>query len=106
LAFSISQDSRDTLLFNNILKYLNCGNIYTPKTRLNQTEFVVYKLYDNLEKIIPFFNKYPLQGIKLNDFKDFCRVALLMKDKSHLTLEGLKEIRMIKAIMNSNRISS
>lgn len=37
------------------------------------------------------------------DFLDFCRVALLMKDKVHLTEEGLHQIQKIKSGMNSNR---
>jgi hypothetical protein len=47
--------------------------------------------------IIPFFEKYPLQGFKLLDYVNFCKVAKLMKEKSHLTAEGLEEIIKIKA---------
>jgi len=37
------------------------------------------------------------------DFADFCKVAELMKNKAHLTQEGLEEIRQIKAGMNTRR---
>ena len=59
LAFSLSQDSRDALLFNNIHKLLNCGNLDTPTTRLNQIEFVIYKFEGIINKVIPIIDKYP-----------------------------------------------
>jgi len=53
--------------------------------------------------IIPFFVKYPLVGAKRQDYLDFCKVAELMKNKAHLTPEGLAQIREIKAGMNTGR---
>ena len=41
-------------------------------------------------KIIPFFKKYPIEGVKLKDFHDFCKVADMVKDKKHLTKEGIR----------------
>lgn len=61
------------------------------------------KSRDLTEKIIPFFEKYPIKGVKGKDFNYWCRVAELTKEKKHLTEEGLKEIRKIKAEMNYER---
>ena len=58
---------------------------------------------DNYEKIIPFFNKYPIIGVKSKDFEDWCLVANLMLDGKHLTSEGIEEIRKIKTGMNTKR---
>lgn len=55
------------------------------------------------KKIIPFFEKYPILGEKSRDFKDFCKVAEQMKQKKHLTKEGLDQIREIKEGMNTGR---
>jgi len=41
---------------------------------------------------------------KLLDFQDFCIVANLMNNKTHLTSDGLNQIRLIKQGMNSYRI--
>jgi len=41
-------------------------------------DYEVKKLSDLTEKIIPFFKKYPLKGVKKLDFENFCKVALLM----------------------------
>ena len=63
----------------------------------------VRKFDDTISKIIPFFQRYPILGSKSEDFNDFCKVAELMKSKSHLTKEGLEQIRQIKADMNTGR---
>ncbi len=57
----------------------------------------------DINKIISIFDKYPLQGTKLLDYLDFCKIAKLMNAKAHLTEEGLAEIRKIKAKMNTGR---
>jgi hypothetical protein len=45
-----------------------------------------------------------LQGSKALDFEDFCRIALLLNKKAHLTSEGLEEIKKIKVTMNRSRV--
>ena len=54
-------------------------------------------------KILPFFNNYPIQGNKSRDYQDWCRAAEIVKSKDHLTKEGLDNIIKIKAGMNRNR---
>jgi hypothetical protein len=69
-------------------------------------EFIVSKFSDIESKIIPFFNKYPLHGDKSKDFDSFKRVAIIIKNKGHLTTEGLEELLKIKGGMNSVRYAS
>ena len=66
-------------------------------------EFVVEKFADINRKIIPLFEAYKLNDMKRYDFEDFKKVAILMKDKDHLTLSGLNEIKKIKLSMNTLR---
>lgn len=58
---------------------------------------MVTKLSDIQDKILYFFEKYPLQGFKLQDFYRFCKVATLMEKKAHLTAEGIDAILKIKS---------
>ena len=46
---------------------------------------MISKFKDIVTTIIPFFLQYPIHGVKALDFKDFCHVAEMMKDKKHLT---------------------
>ena len=65
---------------------------------IEYTNFPITILYS-----YSFFDKYPLLGVKSKDFSDFCIMANLIKDKAHLTQEGLNKIRQIKAGMNKGR---
>jgi len=56
-----------------------------------------------VNKIIPFFNEYPILGVKSLDFADFKKVAELMETKQHLTSEGLSNIIEIVKGMNLDR---
>jgi hypothetical protein len=45
-----------------------------------------------------------MQGIKTSDFLYFKEIADLMKNKAHLSKEGLNEIRLIKSKMNTRHV--
>lgn len=83
-------------------KFLGCGCVYAKKDS-KFAEFTVDKFSDIDGKIIPFFSKYPLEGIKRLDYEDFVKVALLIKEKTHLTEEGLEQARQIKSGINRGR---
>ena len=83
-----------------LIKYFDCGNVYKNRKTF---EYRVTKFSDIENKIIPFYKKYPILGVKLKDFEDFCKAAELMKNKAHLTKDGLEKIRKIKAVMNTGR---
>jgi len=40
-------------------------------------------------KFLPFFDKYQIVGVKLQDYLDLKKVAELIKTKDHLTTLGL-----------------
>ena len=80
--------------------YFDCGKIYKNRDAF---DFRVTKFDDITEKIIPFFSKHPIRGVKAKDFADWCKVAELMKENKHLTTAGLKQIKKIKAGMNTGR---
>lgn len=80
------------------IEYFGCGSV---RVRGNIVDFRVRKLSDIIEKIIPFFEKYPVVGVKLQDFYAFCAIASIMK--KGITNEELKKIRIIKSSMNRLR---
>ena len=61
----------------------------------NHIDFIVTK-FEDIIKIISFFEKYPIIGVKALDFADWCEAVELMKKGAHLTSEGLEEIKKIK----------
>ncbi len=104
LVFKITQHIRDTDLLKEFVNYFNCGRY--SLSSLEAGDFIVTKFEDIYTKIIPFFNKYPLQGSSkgFEDFSDFNSVAELMKNKAHITSEGFESIKQIKSGTNKKRI--
>ena len=100
LRFQITQLSRDRFLMERLVSYLDCGFI---SERGDILDFQVTKFRDIADKIIPFFEKYPIIGVKLDNYRDFCKVAKLVNDKEHLTVEGLEKVRLLKSNMNTLR---
>jgi len=105
LQIFLGQHSKDKLLMIHLVNILDCGNAYKYSNR-EYVELRVSKFEDINTKIIPFFKKYKIIGIKSLDFVDFCKVAELINKKAHLTLEGLEQIRKIKSKTNRSRIVS
>ena len=85
IEFKLTQHVRDEQLMNSLIKFFDCGKIEKAKIRPNVVNFIVTKFQDITQKIIPFFKKHSIIGVKELYFADFCKVAELMKDKMHLT---------------------
>jgi len=102
LVFFISQHSKDSLLMNQILDYMKCGLIEEPISR-KETRYIIYRFSDHINNIIPFFTKYALLSSKRLDFRDFCKVSYLLKEKNILKEENILKIQLIKSNMNKNR---
>ena len=100
ILFILTQHLRDELLLKSFIDFFKCGHTYSY---LNYIEFRCQSFKDNYEKIKPFFQKYPILGVKGKDYKDWVKVAEMIQSKEHLTKEGLEQIRQIKARMNRGR---
>lgn len=97
--FSVSQDLRDVFLLENIGIYLSCGIVNKYKNR-EVCELVVSKLDDIVTRIIPFFEKYSIRGSKYLNYLYFKQAAFIIKNKEHLTKEGLDKIIQLKTKLN------
>ncbi len=102
LRFRITQHIRDIKLMESIMLLLGSGSIYKyPKQ--SAINITIMNSSDISNKIIPFFNEYPIMGVKLYDYLYWCKIHNLILDGSHLTPEGINIIRNIKAGMNKGR---
>ena len=103
LYFQITQHSRDFLLLEKIVKYLGCGTVNNRNTPIFDNSDYKLSNFDMIDsKILPFFQKYPLQSAKLLDFQCFADVANIIKSKPGIswTPEQFDQIKHIKNIMN------
>jgi hypothetical protein len=62
--------------------------------------YSVSSIKDLTNIIIPHFDNFPLLSKKAADFILFKQILELMRNKAHLTIEGIQEIIKIKASMN------
>ena len=69
LKFIITQHARDECLLKSLMEFLYCGNV-TRRSREEAVDFIVTKLSDINNKIIPLFKKCPIHGEKSEDFQD------------------------------------
>ncbi|KAG0121836.1 cytochrome oxidase I intronic ORF 5 [Tuber indicum] len=97
--FKITAHITDLDLMLN-LKQFFCEDIGKMENFKDTCTYCVNKLKDILEIIIPHFDKYPLATQKLADYMLFKEIVSLMKNKEHLTLDGLKKIISYKASLN------
>jgi len=100
LLFVVTQHVRDELLLKSLVDFFGCGQTYSYKDYI---EFRCQSFKDNYDKILPFFNKYPIIGVKSQDFEDWAKVAKMIQTKDHLTNEGFDQIRQIRRGMNKGR---
>lgn len=102
IVFQLTQHSRDEQLVKSFITYFGCG-ILEASSRDPAVNFSVYKFSDNYEKILPFFKKHNIFGVKSMDFEDWCKAAEIIKAKKHTTDEGLNQIISLKLGMNTGR---
>lgn len=92
-------------LLNKVQEFFECGGVYYQKEyRVNQRccyRFGVTSQEDLHTKILPFFDKYPLQSQKLKNYLLFRQIALMVKNKEHKSSEGFVRIRQLKSQMNT-----
>lgn len=102
LRFRVSQHARDNKLLELIINYLGVGRLEKNKND-TMTSLVVGQFTDLNSKIIPFFNEYPILGVKFLDYQDWSDIAKLISEGAHQTIEGMDKIRKIESGMNKGR---
>ena len=103
LVFKITQDRKNIALLESFVNVFTAGKVYKQSPTVKVLDFLITGLADITKHLIPFFQSYPLEGAKKEDFEDFVKVGELMKSKAHLNKEGLEQIRLIKSGMNSEQ---
>ncbi len=101
LIFEIELRKDDREILERVRETLQCGNIYDLSYERYSKwkphcKFKVSNIKDITQKVIPFFQDFPLQAKKKHSFKTFCEVAKLMLNKQHLTASGINEIRALR----------
>ena len=89
LRFRIYQHERDRNLMELLIKYLGSGKI-EKHSKNPVINLAIVKFSDINNIVIPFFEKYPLNGTKQLDYTDWVKIAKIINEGSHLTAYALK----------------
>lgn len=95
--FSISLHNKDIKLLEAIQRTLKTGKIY--KHGVDSIQYRVSSL-KNLQIITDHFDSYPLITQKSADYLLFKQAIAIIKNKEHLSIEGLLKLVGIKATLN------
>ena len=111
LIFEIELREDDLEILERIKEILGCGNIYhlTYERYVKWKPHYKYKVSNFKDingKIIPFFQKFPLQAKKKRSFAVFSQVAKLIEKKQHLKEEQVEAIRLIRKNINRDSLDA
>ena len=105
--FVVTQGAKSLSVLEDLQESFGCGKIYENRRSDNHKEnlyrYCVRSVSDISSKVIPFFQNYPLQTAKQNDFIVFCQAIEMLKQKQHLTDEGFDHIKTLVATMNRRK---
>ncbi len=98
-SFSISLNKRDKVLLERVRQCLSCGGIRFSRSD-NTYKYEVRNIAELTEKVIPHFEKYPLQGSKAEDFQKFREICKMIRANLHLSRKYLPRIIELAYSMN------
>ena len=101
MSFNVSQ--KDPTLLYLLQRELGCGIIKIRKID-NLYSFDTTNPEDIIQKIVPYFQKYPVQSdSKKKNFSLFCEIAELMENGQHRNLTGLRKILQLREKINEGK---
>jgi hypothetical protein len=104
--FHVSQNGERISVLRLFQETLGCGIIKrNAATRSSDRTYVlvVKRHRDLYERVVPFFERFPLRSEKQQEFLRFAGVVEMMHRKDHLTARGLKRILEVAFSMNGSK---
>jgi len=105
--FAVTQGAKSVDCLHEIREFFGVGQVLINQRFDNHTEYlyryVVRKRTDLLERVIPFFQQYPLRSSKRDDSLKFVQCVNLVVEGRHFTRDGLIEIAQIAETMNRRK---
>ena len=103
--FHVSQNFTSRNVLEAIKDTLQCGYIKANDAAGKRDKTLVYVVRDRedlLQKVIPFFERFPLHSEKRKDFETFRKIVQMMEANLHLNREGFEQIVCFAFSMNRN----
>jgi LAGLIDADG endonuclease len=105
--FVVTQGAQSVSCLHEIQSFFGVGQVIANRRYDDHHEhlyrYVVRRRADLIEKIIPFFHRYPMRTSKQQNFLKFTRCVELISANRHLSSEGLADIAEIAQTMNRQK---
>ena len=98
-SFSISLSKQNLKLLKELREYFGCGAIRFSRSDRTY-KYETRSVEDIAKKIIPHFERFPLQGDKRKDFEKFQKIVGMVRANLHLNQKKLREIISVAYEMN------
>jgi LAGLIDADG DNA endonuclease family protein len=107
--FVVVQGARSVQVLHELEAFFGCGSVTVNRRHDNHREdlyrYVVKRLDELSDRIIPFFEDHPLRTAKTDDFTKFASIVRMMNRRLHLSNEGMTSIAEIVQTMNRRQPS-
>ena len=104
--FHVSQNRERASILELIQEALGCGYIkanHPGSIRDRTMVLVVRNRQDLAERVVPFFERFPLRSSKRREFQAFAEIVGAMQRGEHLTKKGIAQILRQAFAMNHGR---
>ena len=104
--FHVSQNRERAGVLTLVQQVLGCGYIKTNhpgNLRDRSVVLVVRNRQDLVERVVPFFEQFPLRSSKQREFQTFATILRAMERGEHLTKHGMTQILHQAFAMNGGR---
>ncbi len=98
--FEVFQDKGNPEVIHLFKKTFGCGFISYKSGSPNCMVYMVASIKNHLEKVIPFFETYPIIGKKYEEFLRFREIVNMLHKKEHHKTIGFKKVVEIAFSMN------
>ena len=97
--FQVYQHEKNRHILELFQLVFKTGKIYRRSGSHPVLNFSIDSRRNLMEKVLPFFDKYPLI-VKKSTYQTFKSILLMMEEKEHFTIEGFKKIVDLAYSMN------
>jgi LAGLIDADG endonuclease len=100
-SFQVYQHEASRAVLEAIVQFFGCGRIRPKGPKSRVLTYSVWNLGDLEERVLPVFERHPLQ-VKGGDFQKFAEIVRSQRRKEHLDQDGFERIARLAYSMNAN----
>ena len=98
-SFQVTQHVDHVMTLEALASFFGCGSARLKGPKSDVAVYTVYSTKQLKDRIVPFFEQYPLR-VKQDDFRTFARIVRVLRNREHHSPETFVEIVTLAYSMN------